>query len=152
MRTITPAVDRFWAKVKRGDPTECWPWQAGVSSTGYGQFHPSKHEQGTAHAFSYRLAHGDVPDGMVIDHECHNRDLACPGGSTCVHRLCVNPHHLTTRSNQSNLEAGPRFNGKKTHCPRGHEYTPENTRLQVRPHTTSRKCIACQRDRDANRK
>jgi hypothetical protein len=32
-------------------------------------------------------------------------------------------------------------NRLKTHCPYGHEYTPENT--YVRPGTKSRECITC---------
>lgn len=36
-------------------------------------------------------------------------------------------------------------NGLKTHCPRGHEYTPENT--YVKPSTGHRDCRICIRDR-----
>lgn len=151
MRSSISVIERFVAKVDRRGPDECWLWQAAVSSTGYGQFHPSKTEQCTAHSFAFRLEHGEIPDGMVVDHECHNRDRACPGGRECKHRLCVNPAHLVPRSNDENLRRGPRFNGSKTHCPRGHAYTPENTRLIVKPNTTSRTCRTCQRDRDSAR-
>ena len=35
----------------------------------------------------------------------------------------------------------------RTHCPQGHEYSPENTYV----HRGSRKCLACQRRRDLER-
>jgi hypothetical protein len=30
----------------------------------------------------------------VIDHECHNADMSCPGGFGCLHRQCVRLDHL----------------------------------------------------------
>lgn len=54
-----------------------------------------------------------------------------------------------TRS-QNLLDAarhGTHYNAKKTHCPRGHEYTPENTRQSPPGRPAHRTCIACQRAR-----
>jgi hypothetical protein len=46
--------------------------------------------------------------------------------------------------------------GLSTHCPQGHEWTPENTRVQRRTvrgkPTHARRCRACQRDRDHARR
>jgi hypothetical protein len=53
-------------------------------------------------------------------------------------RHCVNPDHLEPVTRAENLRRGtkPRreknpkcaqWQREKTHCPRGHEYTPENT-------------------------
>lgn len=46
------------------------------------------------------------------------------------------------------VEAGNHNNARKTHCKRGHEFTPENTRVEVRPTTTVRICRTCSRERD----
>lgn len=32
-------IGRFWSKVQRGTPDECWPWTASDYRDGYGQFH-----------------------------------------------------------------------------------------------------------------
>lgn len=85
---ITPHLDRFWGKVRKSDT--CWEWIAGKSN-GYGYFSM----MGTmcrSHRIAYELAKGPIPEGLEIDHICHNR-------------ACVNPEHLrpaTTKQNQEN--------------------------------------------------
>ncbi len=158
-KTILPVdqVGAFWAKVDRSGGTEaCWPWVAAVNRvTGYGVFHPSRSSgyphTVNAHRFAAHLA------GLIelsdpsehVDHDCHN-DTACPPGP-CAHRKCCNPAHFRARSNAENVNASHNSNARKTHCPAGHQYTPENTRLQERGNTTLRKCIACERERDRAR-
>lgn len=41
---------------------------------------------------------------------------------------------------------GTHFQASKTHCPQGHEYTPENTRIYKRGNWTERLCRRCQRE------
>lgn len=85
-----------------------------------------------AHRVSWLLHGGDFNRGMVIDHKCRNRS-------------CVNPAHLREVTHQFNTLIGESIqamNAKKTHCKRGHEFTPENTRTSGR----SRSCRACQRE------
>lgn len=73
--------ERFWEKVDRRGPDECWPWLA-ATSQGYGIFHVRVGEPlARAHRFSYGLLVGAIPDGLVLDHLCRNR-------------ACVNPEHL----------------------------------------------------------
>src|SRR5207302_1569460 len=36
---LTPAaIDRFWSKVHRGGPQDCWIWTGGRNRSGYGLF------------------------------------------------------------------------------------------------------------------
>jgi len=69
----------------------------------------------------------------------------------CRVRCCVNPDHLEAVTHRENILRGNTFaavNAAKTHCPKGHEYTPENTRI----HTGGRRqCIACSRAYDRAR-
>lgn len=94
-------TDHFWSFVDVGGPDECWPWNGAPSGNGYAFFYHGM-EMVYAHRFSWELANGPIPDGLVVDHRCHNEDQACPGGK-CPHRLCQNPRHLepvTQRENQ----------------------------------------------------
>ncbi len=74
-------AERFWTKVDKSG--ECWLWTAGMNRQGYGKFWVDGRDM-PAHRFSYQLAHGPIPDGKCV---CHN----CPGGDNPA---CVNPAHL----------------------------------------------------------
>lgn len=95
-----PISERFWDKVNRGNPTECWPWVAAKSSTGYGQLCIDGKTR-KAHRVAYELQVGPIPVGMQIDHRCFNR-------------CCVNPAHLRAVTHKQNMEnhQGARRNSK----------------------------------------
>ncbi len=76
-------ADRFWEKVHKCDPSECWLWRAGLSTQGYGRM-SSPGKSGPvlmAHRVSYEFANGPIPPGLWVLHRCD------------VPR-CVNPAHL----------------------------------------------------------
>lgn len=78
---MTPAVEeRFWAKVDRRGPDECWEWRAGKNRTGYGLFGVDKGSK-LSHRIALRFSGVDVPDGMFVCHRCDNPP-------------CCNPAHL----------------------------------------------------------
>lgn len=119
-------VIRFLMKVEINNT--CWNWCATCGHNGYGQFW-FKHANRLAHRISYLIFKGEIPDGLTIDHLCKNVK-------------CVNPAHLEAVTIGENLLRGETFQGKnarKTHCPHGHEYTPENTRV----HEGKRYCRKC---------
>lgn len=63
----------------------------------------------------------------------------------CNNKICFNPDHLYMGTHAQNERdkkiAGRNANTNKTHCPRGHKYTEENTYIQ--PSTGSRLCRIC---------
>ena len=103
-----PAEVRFWEKVDRQGPNDCWPWQGSIAR-GYGKFRVGKGTTHLAHRFAYEALVGAIPSGMQMDHVCHSRDAGCDGAGSCVHRRCVNPAHLevvTASTNSWRRERG----------------------------------------------
>lgn len=128
---------RVWKYVHRGHPSACWLWRASPGSHGYGQVgwvEAGRRLGTTAHRVVWSAVNGPIPTAMTVDHECR-----VPA--------CCNPGHLRLLTNIDN--ATDNGQGRKTHCPRGHEYTPENTRTNDAGH---RWCIACQVLSNAARK
>jgi hypothetical protein len=122
---------RFTRKVKRLD-SGCWKWTANLHpDNGYPRVWFSKHDDKLAHRVSYEWSGGDIPEGLTIDHLCRNR-------------WCVNPAHMEVVSRgENNLRGGSPWavNKRKTHCHRGHEFTPANTYLYL----GMRHCRECAR-------
>jgi hypothetical protein len=64
----------------------------------------------------------------------------------CRVRHCVNPAHLEVVTLHTNVTRGNGWagrNARKTHCKRGHEFTPENT-IPLR--NGGRECRQCRRE------
>lgn len=70
----------------------CWIWTASITSEGYGQLGIGNRVL-RAHRVSYETFVGPIPEGMTVDHLCHNAAV-CEGGRDCPHRRCMNPTHL----------------------------------------------------------
>jgi hypothetical protein len=129
---------RFWRKINKTEG--CWYFTAGKTHDGYGQFWDGRKNQ-YVHRFSYKWFVGPIPVGFQLDHKCHEPGV-CNKGKLCVHRACVNPAHLepvTSRGNTLRGNAASALNAAKTHCPKGHEYTKDNTYR----HGGHRACRSC---------
>lgn len=126
-------ITRFWAYVRI--TKTCWLWQKYCDEDGYGTFKTTEGKTVKAYHFAYESLCGPIPKGMVLDH-------------LCSVRACLNPDHLEIVTPRENVIRGKTFirdNADKTRCIRGHEFTPENTRIVHK----SRFCRACCRERTA---
>jgi len=83
---------RFWSKVGRSGPAECWLWMASRThnSMGYGLFRIGGHLL-RAHRVAWMISRGAIPSGLCVLHRCDN-----PG--------CCNPSHLFVGTQRDNME------------------------------------------------
>lgn len=115
--------ERFWSKVDRRGPLECWLWKGGVTRTKWGavyglwmEFRP--------HRVAYTLLVGPIPAGHTLDHLRES--------GVCSSTLCVNPAHLEAVTQSENTKRYRRaaFTG---FCKWGH------------PRGFDEKCLGCSR-------
>lgn len=139
--------ERFWCHVDIKEAHQCWNWKGSTRSEDgvpYGRFWVGgKHM--SAHRYSWMMQYGDFPSGGDIRGMC-----VC---HTCDNPLCVNPAHLFigthTANMQDKISKGRCGQAAKTHCPKGHEYTKENTYVTRRG---GRQCRTCTRLREQERR
>ena len=78
--------ESFLARIRpQGD---CIIWTGSLNGKGYGQIRVD----GTmvrAHRYAWQREHGEIPEGKILDHSCHNR-------------ACVNTAHLRLATFQEN--------------------------------------------------
>lgn len=130
----------------------CILWIGHLNANGYGTISVDGVPR-LAHRVAYELLVGPVPEGMPLDHTCHNRETTCPGGPKCLHRRCINPGHLEAVTQRENLLRSPRaltsVNARKTHCHVGHPFDEANTYYRTRG---GRQCRQCGRERARGRR
>jgi HNH endonuclease len=104
---LDATIRRFWAKVRKSDG--CWVWigarhqVAGEATYGdFGKFGP-------AHRFSWILANGQIPPGLLILHKC---DI----------KHCVNPRHLYLGTGKDNARD---YKERGLHLPKNYVICPK---------------------------
>lgn len=109
--------ERLWDRLSK-DADGCWRWTGALNNKGYGTTsrpRPEGYVGRTPTVYAHRLAweevNGPIPDGMVIDHICHEP-------------RCANPDHLRLATHRQNQRHR-----------RGAQIDSKTGILNVHPHT-----------------
>lgn len=118
-----------WLKRITVDSTGCWLWR-GLYANGYG-YVQIKRKKWLVHRLLYTIVNGDVEKGKELHHECGVK-------------ACVNPLHLVCLTSSEH-----KARHEKTHCKKGHAFTPDNTRTKTIAwgRGWQRVCRECERKR-----
>ncbi len=122
----------------------CHVFRGGKTAAGYGRVSINDKEC-YSHRYVWERDVGPIPEGLEIDHRCRNR-------------ACCNVKHLRAVTHKVNLTENSvgacwQIHAAKTHCPQGHPYSPENTRLYKNKRGWNcRSCRTCTRARNRKQK
>ncbi len=113
--------------------TGCDIWLRATTSKGYGSvYDKSTKTYVSVHRRAWEITYGSIPAKLFVLHKCDTR-------------CCINPRHLflgTQADNMRDCAEKKRFSAnKRTHCPKGHPYDKDNTRISA----DGRHCRMCAR-------
>lgn len=128
-------IETVMARVEPVTEAGCWIWM-GPTVSGYGVVQ-WQGLQVKVHRLMWEIHNGAIPVGMLICHRCDTPP-------------CCNPAHLFLGDARANVRdavaKGRHAKMVHTHCPQGHEYTPENTRTRSwKDGRQSKFCVECYR-------
>lgn len=133
----TKDLTRIFSQIYVNPISACWEWQGNIEDSGYGRVWFQGRNEAT-HRLMYAWLIEPIPRGRhgdTLDHK------------VCEVKHCCNPAHLKLGPQRDNVLRSSTslasLNAKKTHCPQGHSYSPENTLIQ----NGRRHCRICKRDR-----
>lgn len=146
-QTAINYINERIVKEDRGHSSPCWIWQRYTNHGGYGRGAVPGFGIVRIHRASYELHIGSIPEGLHLDHLCR-----VPA--------CCNPDHLEPVTPQENWRrAKPNrpplapdapirrwMFTRKTHCAKGHEFTPESSYVDPKG---KRGCLICKKARRA---
>lgn len=135
-RTDLTPIEVFMRNVIKTN--DCWIWTGPVRSKSgahhYGCFSINK-KRTPAHRWLFEFKNGPISSGLFCCHKCDNPK-------------CARPDHIFLGTQADNIadcirkgRHSSNRNAEKTHCPSGHEYNENNTRLV----NLGRRCRTCER-------
>lgn len=149
MRTVLPITeelarkyqDRVWDRA-HWEPgplsSDCRIWD-GPLSGGYARVEVregGRRRKVLVHRLMWVATFGPAPVGAVADHRCDTP-------------ACIHPGHVNMVTDQENILRGTGLAAsqvKRSQCPKGHEYVPDNIVWLPRPNgRPSRRCRECAR-------
>jgi len=142
---IAAVIEQLRDKSKHDVETGCIEFTGALTPKGYGKIRIKGLWYLTHRIMAVAGGKMSQDSPLQVDHLCSNK-------------RCMNPDHLeavtSSVNNKRAFERGERArtapnnaNVAKTHCPQGHEYSPENT--YVYPSRSARRCKTCDRFRVA---
>lgn len=125
----------------------CVLWSGAIEKAGYGRRKVAG-KMWMAHRYAYYVAHGDIPDGVVVDHLCFNR-------------ACVEVTHLRLLPREENsrrhnpacaCSACAPDSHRVSVCAKGHDMSLPELRTKPLSGRLVGDCLECRRERDRARK